>query len=357
MEALEDLRREREELTAKLMNPGGLAREEFARLAARQAEIQKVLELAALVERTKQHVTEHEAELKSDDAELRTLAAEELPTLRSTFIRLQRELGEQLNPPDPYEQKDALLEIRAGQGGDEAALFARDLFAMYAKYAEKQGWSLHLVSESKSDLGGLKEVIAEVRTPRATLGAGQGTGPYGTLRLESGVHRVQRIPGTEKSGRIHTSTATVAVLPVAEPKDLEIRPQDLRIDTFRAGGHGGQHVQKTESAIRITHLPTGVVVTCQDERSQHANKERALSVLRSRLLAAQRETDTQKKREARRKQIGTGDRSEKIRTYNFAQDRVTDHRIKESWHGLDRILSGDLAPLFEALRAASSHTE
>lgn len=345
MATLDDLRRERDELTAKLANPAGLAREAFARMSARQAEIQGFLELAELVERTKQHVAEHEAELKSDDAELRALAAEELPTLHATVARLERDLEERLNPPDPHEQRNALLEIRAGAGGDEAALFARDLFSMYAKYAETQGWSLHLVSESTSDLGGVKEVIAEVRGARA----------YGTLQYESGVHRVQRIPGTEKSGRIHTSTATVAVLPVAEPKDLEIRALDLRIDTFRAGGHGGQHVQKTESAIRITHLPTGVVVTCQDERSQHANKERALSVLRSRLLAAQLETDMQKKREARRKQIGTGDRSEKIRTYNFAQDRVTDHRIKQSWHGLDRILGGDLEPLIEALRAASSH--
>lgn len=344
---LDDLRREQEELTAKLARPGGLAREEFARCAARRAEIQETLELFGLVERTRAHVVEHEAELKSDDAELRALAAEELPSLRDTLARLERELGARLNPPNPLGQKDALLEIRAGQGGDEAALFARDLFTMYTKFAEARGWSLHLVSESKSDLGGFKEVIMEIHGAHA----------YGTLQYESGVHRVQRIPGTEKSGRIHTSTATVAVLPVAEPKDLEIRPQDLRIDTFRAGGHGGQHVQKTESAIRITHLPTGVVVTCQDERSQHANKERALSVLRSRLLAAQRESDTQKKREARRKQIGTGDRSEKIRTYNFAQDRITDHRIKQSWHGLERILNGDLHPLIEALRAASSHTE
>lgn len=344
MDAIKDLRREYDELTARLAMPGPRPGDDRARLARRHAELHALIELGDRLAATRQQIAEHEAAERSADQELQALAAGELPTLRETLARLEQELAEKQNPPDPHAAHDVILEIRAGAGGDEAALFARDLFAMYAKYAERQGWRVTLVSDSRSDLGGAKEVIADIH----------GTNVYGTLRYESGVHRVQRIPNTEKSGRIHTSTATVAVLPKAEPKELEVHPQDLRIDTFRASGHGGQHVQKTESAVRITHLPTGLVVTCQDERSQHANKERALSVLRSRLLAAQLEAHQRARRDTRREQIGTGDRSEKIRTYNFSQDRVTDHRIKQSWHGIDRMLAGEIEPIIQKLHSVSS---
>lgn len=344
MPTLEEMRREYDALQRKLADPGKSPGREIARLTKRHAELREIIDLAAQIERTTAHLREHEVEAQSTDAELRQLAVEELPKLQGNLKRLAERLQEKLNPTDPHAAGNAILEIRAGTGGEEASLFARDLLAMYLKYAEKQGWTTLLVSASRGDLGGYKEAIGEVRGP----------GAYGTLRRESGVHRVQRIPTTEKSGRVHTSTATVAVLPVANEEEMEIRPQDLQIDTFRAGGHGGQHVQKTESAVRVTHLPTGLVVSCQDERSQHANKESALSVLRSRLLARQLEQQTKSTQDARRKQIGTGERSEKIRTYNFPQDRVTDHRIKKTWHGIDRVLDGDLEPIISALRTAAS---
>lgn len=343
MATIEELRREHEELMTRLSKPGSFSGEDFARAGARQAELQEMLELAHRIEQARTTIAEHKTAQQSEDGDLRTLAEEELPKLHAELQRLETALQEKLTPPDPLASHDVILEIRAGTGGEEAALFARELFSMYMKYAEKRGWNTRLVSESQNDLGGYKEVIAEMR----------GRGAYGMLCHESGVHRVQRIPETEKSGRIHTSTVTVAVLPSATPEEFEIRPQDLRIDTFRAGGHGGQHVQKTESAVRITHLPTGMVITCQDERSQHANKERALGVLRSRLLVAQIEARAREQQEARRKQIGSGERAEKIRTYNIPQDRMTDHRIKQNWHDLPRILDGDLDPIVEALQVAA----
>ncbi len=242
------------------------------------------------------------------------------------------------------EPQNLIMEIRAGAGGGEAALFARELFEMYTKFALKKGWKTSLVDESRSDLGGYKEVIFEIEGPEA----------YKTLRFESGVHRVQRIPETEKSGRIHTSTASVAVLPKAREEDIEIKPQDIKLDFSRSGGAGGQNVNKVETAVRITHLPTGIVVRSQESRSQQANRERAMEILRSKLLDMKMQEEAKKIASSRREQIGTGDRSEKIRTYNFPQDRVTDHRIKKSWHNIEAIMNGGLEPTLEALTQPSS---
>ena len=237
---------------------------------------------------------------------------------------------------------NVIIEIRAGAGGDEAALFAADLFRMYGRFAEKQGWKLKVLDSNASSLKGFKEIIFQI----------SGQGAYDMLKQEGGVHRVQRIPETEKSGRIHTSTATVAVLPQVEQKDIEIKPSDLRIDTFRASGPGGQYVNKTESAIRITHIPSGLVVSSQTERSQGTNRENAMNILRSRLYALKMEREMQKLGQERNAQIGTADRAEKIRTYNFPQDRITDHRIKKSWHNMENILAGDLWPIIKKFQKA-----
>jgi len=237
---------------------------------------------------------------------------------------------------------NVIMEIRAGAGGDEAALFAADLYKMYTKFAEKQGWKVKPLDSSPSSLKGFKEVVFQI----------SGSGTYDLLKQEGGVHRVQRIPETEKNGRIHTSTASVAVLPQVEQKELEIKPSDLRIDTYRASGPGGQYVNKTESAIRITHIPTGFVVTSQNERSQGANRENAMSILRSRLYAFKTEQEMKKLGQQRNAQIGTADRSEKIRTYNFPQDRITDHRIRKEWHNIEKILDGDMWPIIKKFQKA-----
>ena len=273
------------------------------------------------------------------DSEIKELALQELETLNATKINLEKELEDQIIGVSPLLEKSAFMEIRAGAGGDEASLFAAELFRMYTRYADKQGWKFEVMESSPTELGGFKEIIFKV----------DGKGAYKNLKFESGVHRVQRVPTTEAGGRIHTSTVSVAVLPEAEEIDLEIRPDELKIDTFRASGPGGQHMQKTESAIRITHLPSGLVVTCQEERSQIKNKLKAMSILRARLLVAMEEKQRQKDSEDRKSQIGTGDRSEKIRTYNYPQNRITDHRINFNSHNLTDVLEGNIDKFIEAL--------
>lgn len=273
------------------------------------------------------------------EADLRDMAQAELSELKSREAALVEELRILLLPRDPNDDKSVIVEIRGGAGGDEAALFAGDLFRMYTRYAENRGWRTEMLDSNAPDLGGFKEVVFVV----------DGDGAYSRLKYESGVHRVQRVPTTESSGRIHTSTVTVAVLPEAEEVDITVNPNDLKIDTYCASGAGGQHVNKTESAVRITHLPSGIVVTCQDEKSQLKNRDKAMRVLRAKLLEAAEEEQRAGVAETRKSQVGTGDRSERIRTYNFPQGRVTDHRIGLTLHKLDFILNGDLDELIEAL--------
>jgi len=277
--------------------------------------------------------------LEDSDAEMRTLAKEEIETLQSEISRLEQDLKRLLVPKDPYDEKNIILEIRAGTGGDEAALFAADLFRMYGRYAEEKGWKTEILSQSSTGIGGFKEIIILI----------EGRDVYSRLKHDSGIHRVQRVPETETQGRIHTSAVTVAVLPEAEDVDVEIQPEDLRIDVYRSSGHGGQHVNVTDSAVRITHLPTGLVVTCQDEKSQHKNKAKAMKVLRSRLLDMERAEQQSKISEARRKLVGSGDRSEKIRTYNFPQGRISDHRIGLTLYKLNDILAGQLDLILDPL--------
>ena len=280
--------------------------------------------------------------LDSDDEELKIIAQEELVELEQKQILLEDRLKVLLLPKDPHDDKNLILEIRAGTGGDEAALFAADLFRIYTRYAERNNWSYKVIDSSDTGIGGIKEVIISIT----------GKGAFGMLKYESGVHRVQRVPKTETSGRVHTSAATVAVLPEAEDVDIQVNDNDLKIDTYRASGAGGQHVNKTESAIRITHIPTGLVVTCQDESSQHKNRAAALKVLKSRLLAAEQEKVAAKRAAERKSLVSTGDRSAKIRTYNFSQGRVTDHRINFTTYRLNEILDGDIKEIIEQLKIA-----
>jgi len=331
---------EKAEIEAFLARSTAFAEPDFAEKSRRLAEINTILDLKNEIERSEQALAE--AKVLVDDPELGELARADVETLTAKIATKTAELEEILLPHDPADDKPAIMEIRAGAGGDEASLFAGELYRMYVRYAEKHHLKVELMAQNENEAGGMKEVIIRV----------SGEKPYGQLKFEGGVHRVQRVPVTESQGRIHTSTATVAVLPEASESDIEIKPEDLRIDIYRSGGHGGQGVNTTDSAVRITHLPSGIVVAMQDERSQQQNRVKAMTVLRSRLIERQKQEEMKAASDARKSLIGSGDRSEKIRTYNFPQDRITDHRVHYSRSNVGAAMDGDIDDLIHELTMA-----
>jgi peptide chain release factor 1 len=330
-----------EEVSALLSDPGVMSdQNQFRELSKEYAQIEPLVKCFNDYQSTLDDLGEAEALLKDDDPEMREMGEEESKAAKQKMEALELELQKLLLPTDPNDNSNTFLEIRAGTGGDEAALFAGDLFRMYSRYAENRRWQIEIISENQGEHGGYKEIILRVI----------GAGAYSQLKFESGAHRVQRVPETESQGRIHTSACTVAVMPeVAEVEKIEINPADLKVDTFRASGAGGQHVNKTDSAIRLTHLPTGTVVECQDERSQHKNRARAMSLLQARITSAKREKQEAEQAETRKSLVGTGDRSGRIRTYNYPQGRVTDHRINLTLYKLDEIMQGSMNQIIEPL--------
>jgi len=338
---LQNLEEQYADLEERLADPEVIrAQDIYQKLMKEHAELAPLVQAFRRYQQLQQELADSQSLLKEDsDEEFKALAREEVEFLKDELAQVEEELRVLLLPKDPNDERNVLLEIRAGTGGEEAALFAADLFRMYTRLAERRGWKMEIMSHSPTGLGGLKEIIALVAGDRV----------YSQLKYESGTHRVQRVPETESQGRIHTSAVTVAVLPEAEDVDVQINPEELRIDVYRSSGPGGQHVNTTDSAVRITHLPSGLVVTCQDEKSQHKNKAKALKVLKARLLDLKQQEQQRQIAQERKSQVGTGDRSGRIRTYNFPQGRVTDHRIGLTLHRLPEVLQGDMDELIQSL--------
>lgn len=337
---LESLEKNFIDLEHELANPALFKdQDRYKKLAKSHADLKPVVDIFREYKKLRQHLTENQELLNDSDLDIREMAREEIKTISEQIPHLEHDLKVLLLPKDPMDEKNILLEIRAGTGGEEAALFAADLFRMYCRYAERQNWKVEIMSESNSDSGGYKEIIAMIT----------GNKVYSRLKYESGTHRVQRVPTTESQGRIHTSAATVAVMPEADEVDIDIKPEDIRIDVYHSSGPGGQSVNTTDSAVRVTYIPTGMIVTCQDEKSQHKNKAKALKVLYSRLLQVERDRQNAAQADVRRSMVGSGDRSERIRTYNFPQGRVTDHRVNLTSYNLARVLDGELEEFVDAL--------